>query len=152
MLLKKPTGSKLFVHIVRRHLSRELIIQLMIFAVVGVTATLTHYFTALFSHELAGIDLYLSNLFGYVAAVMVSYFGHGRFTFKQELNWGVFTRFAIVSVSTFLCSELILLGLEKGLQLPHRLSLAVVVCTIPLITFVLSKLWVFRSPAQKEKP
>ncbi|SMF03684.1 Putative flippase GtrA (transmembrane translocase of bactoprenol-linked glucose) [Alteromonadaceae bacterium Bs31] len=137
---------------VKRHLSRELIVQLMIFGVVGVTATLTHYFTALLSHELGGIDLYLANLFGYVAAVMVSFFGHGRFTFKQELNWGVFVRFSIVSVSTFFCSELILLGLEKGLDLPHRISLAVVVSTIPLITFVLSKLWVFRPPAQRENP
>ncbi|WP_246434657.1 GtrA family protein [Teredinibacter haidensis] len=131
-----------------RQLKRELIVQLLVFGVVGVTATLTHYFTALISHEWAGIDLYFANLIGYVSAVMVSYFGHGRFTFKQELDLQVFLRFALVSVSTFFCSELILLALETFLQLSHRVSLGVVVCTIPVITFVLSKMWVFR--ARKE--
>lgn len=136
------------VNFVRRRLSRELIVQLFVFGLVGVTATLTHYFVALFSHEVGGLDLYLANLAGYCSAVAVSYFGHSLLTFRRELNLKVFFRFVVVSVSTFLCSELLLFGLEQGLALPHRVSLAVIVCVIPVITFVLSKLWVFRAPVE----
>ena len=129
----------------KRQLSRELIVQLFIFGVVGVTATLTHYFVALGTHEGLGVDLYIANLFGYVSAVLVSYFGHGKLTFKQELSWKVFMRFALVSVLIFLLSEVILYCLGTFAKLPHRVSLGVVVCIIPLISFVLSKLWVFKA-------
>jgi len=138
--------------LIKHFLNRELIRQLAVFGVVGVTATLTHYFVALFSHEIGRVDLYIANLFGYVSAVMVSYFGHSLFTFRQSLKLNIFFRFAITSVTTFLVSELILLFLESGLKLPHRVSLGVVVCTIPVITFIISKFWVFRPPAQNTSP
>lgn len=126
-------------------MNRELLLQLIVFGIVGVTATLTHYFVALFTHELGEVNLYIANLLGYGTAVAVSFFGHGRFTFKHELDWSVFSRFAILSVSTFCTSELMLAVMEQVLELEHRISLAVVVLTIPLITFVFSKLWVFRA-------
>lgn len=129
---------------VKQRVSRELVYQLAVFGVVGVSATLTHYFVALFSHEWAQVALYYANIMGYCAAVAISYFGHGKLTFRRELNWPVFLRFAIVSLTTLGLSELILLALETWLAVSHRISLAVVVCTIPVITFLLSKLWVFR--------
>ncbi|WP_236074859.1 GtrA family protein [Teredinibacter purpureus] len=129
---------------IRRTFSRELIVQLLVFGVVGVLATLTHYLVALFSYEGLNLSLYFANLLGYLSAVLVSYFGHGRFTFKQSFRWALFVRFSVMSVTTFLCSELMLVGLENYAQLPARFSLAVVVCTIPIVTFVLSKLWVFK--------
>jgi len=128
-------------------ISLQTLRQLVVFGLVGVTATLTHYLTALFCNEVLGINLYLCNLLGYACAVAVSYFGHGRFTFQVSLNRRIFRRFVLVSVTTFLASECILAGLEQGLQLPHRVSLGVVVLTIPLITFLLSKMWVFVHPA-----
>jgi putative flippase GtrA len=58
----------------------------------------------------------------------------------------VFRRFMTVSIAAFLASEALLAGLEAGLQLPHRLSLAIVVLIIPAISFLLNKLWVYRHP------
>jgi hypothetical protein len=40
-----------------------------------------------------------------------------------------------------------LLCLETLLQMPHRWTLAVVVLTIPVLSFLLNKLWVYRHPA-----
>lgn len=131
----------------KQQLDRELLFQLAIFGVVGVSATLTHYFVALFCHELGQIEIYYANVLGYCAAVAISYFGHGKLTFRRQLSMAVFLRFAVVSLTTLGFSELLLLALEHGLALSHRISLAVVVCTIPVITFLLSKLWVFKSPA-----
>ncbi|WP_018274106.1 GtrA family protein [Teredinibacter turnerae] len=135
------------INLLRRHLNRALIIQLAIFGVVGVSATLTHYFVALLSHERALVPLYLANILGYCAAVAISFFGHGKLTFRRELDLGVFLRFVVVSITTLAVSELLLFIMETWLVLSHRISLAVVVCTIPVITFLLSKLWVFRKPA-----
>ncbi|WP_018415424.1 GtrA family protein [Teredinibacter turnerae] len=135
------------INLLRRHLNRALIIQLAIFGVVGVSATLTHYFVALLSHERALVPLYLANILGYCAAVAISFFGHGKLTFRRELDLGVFLRFVVVSITTLGVSELLLFIMETWLVLSHRISLAVVVCTIPVITFLLSKLWVFRKPA-----
>src|SRR5262245_48494770 len=126
-----------------RMLNRETLRQLVIFGLVGVTATVTHYTIALACHEVMGINLHVANLIGYSCAVAVSYFGHGMFTFRVKLNRRVLHRFIVVSITTFSASAGILAGLEELLDLPHRLSLAVVVLTIPLISFLLNKLWVY---------
>jgi putative flippase GtrA len=125
-------------------INRKLVRQLVVFGMVGVFATLTHYLVALFFHEILNVNLYVCNLIGYCSAVTVSYFGHGMLTFQVNLNHSVFVRFVVVSVTTFLVSEGILAVMENTLQFSHRISLAVVVLTIPLITFILSKAWVFR--------
>lgn len=130
-------------------LSREALRQLVVFGLVGIAATVTHYLIALGSHEGMGFSLYVANLAGYVCAVGVSYFGHGLLTFRVRLTPGVLGRFIVVSITTFLASEVILAGLQTGLKLPHRVSLAVVVLTIPLISFLLNKLWVYRNPEQR---
>jgi putative flippase GtrA len=125
-------------------LNRETLRQLVIFGLVGVTATVTHYMMALACHEGVGINLHIANLIGYSCAVAVSYFGHGLLTFRVQLNRRVLHRFILVSISTFSASAGILAGLEEGLDIPHRVSLGVVVLTIPIISFLLNKLWVYR--------
>lgn len=127
-----------------KRLDREFLRQLAVFGMIGAGATLTHYFVALFTHNSLHFSLYLANLSGYCTAVAISYFGHGHLTFRRELSWQVFSRFVLVSVSTLGLSEILLWGLESGFSLHHTISLGIVVCTIPLITFILSKLWVFR--------
>jgi len=134
----------------KRHLSKELIRQLLVFGCVGVAATATHYFIALGANRFGQVDLYLANILGYVSAVAISYFGHGRFTFKQTLNWAIFTRFVVVSLGALGTSELLLLALQKTLAPPEYISLAVVVCTIPVLTFIMSKLWVFSGAASNQ--
>ena len=128
-------------------INRALLLQLVVFALVGVVATLTHYFVALGAHEVLSLHLYAANLAGYISAVGVSYVGHGKLTFQADLNKQVFRRFVIVSISTFLASEAILITLETGLHLPHRVSLAIVAAIIPAIIFTLNKLWVYRHTA-----
>lgn len=118
--------------------------QLLFFGVVGITATITHYIVALLCHEWLGVTLYIANLVGYLSAVSVSYFGHGKLTFRVELNNAVLRRFVIVSITAFLVSEGLLYVMEDVLLWPHRISLAVVVAIIPVTTFILSKLWVYR--------
>ncbi len=126
-------------------ISKKLFRQLFFFGIVGVLATGTHYVVALFAHEFLNISLYVANLVGYGCAVTVSYCGHGKITFQQELGRRVFLRFVVMSLTIFTLSEMILVLLEQQEGISHRLSLLVVVLVIPLISFLMSKLWVFRS-------
>jgi putative flippase GtrA len=125
--------------------NREILRQIVVFGLIGVTATITHYLAALATHEGLGLGLYTANLAGYACAVAVSYFGHGLLTFRVKLSRWVLRRFIIASISTFLASEAILAGCETLLQLTHRVSLAVVVLSIPVISFLFNKLWVYRT-------
>lgn len=118
--------------------------EIICFGIVGITATVTHYLVALTSHEVAGVNLYLANLIGYVTAMAVSYFGHGRFTFQVALTGANLRRFVVASVTTFLFSELLLFLLERGTELPHRITLSLVVVSVPIFSFLLNKFWVYR--------
>lgn len=118
--------------------------QLFCFGVVGVAATLTHYLIALSAHEVAGISVYVANFMGYVTAMAVSYFGHGLFTFQVALTRATLQRFVVASVSTFLFSEALLWALESGTTLPSRVTLSIVVVSVPIVSFLLNKFWVYR--------
>ena len=122
---------------------RELLRQILVFGVVGVCATLTHYLVALGSVTYLSIPVYLANLLGYLTAVGVSLYGHARFSFKMTVNKSLLNKFILVSVGTFLGSEILLFVMESELSLPHEISLGVVVVTIPVISFILNKFWVF---------
>lgn len=127
-----------------KKLDFSLVRQLFFFGIVGVSATLTHYLVALSSHNYLGFNLYFANLSGYCSAVAISYFGHGKLTFQRELKWPVFFRFVLVSLTSLGLSQGILWVLATQSTLHHAISLAIVVCIIPVITFLLSKIWVYR--------
>jgi putative flippase GtrA len=54
-------------------------------------------------------------------------------------------RFASVAVLGFVVNELILLTLTRLLQLNPTLSLIISTLSVAVMTFVLSRLWAFRS-------
>ncbi|MAN50853.1 MULTISPECIES: GtrA family protein [unclassified Marinimicrobium] len=122
----------------------RLLRQLVCFGIVGVAATLTHYLMALSSHEGLGLNLYAANLLGYVTAMTVSFYGHGWLTFRVALTRATLQRFVVASVSTFLSSEILLWALETGTSLPHRITLSIVVISVPVVSFILNKFWVYR--------
>ncbi len=130
-------------------ISRELSRQVFAFGCVGGMATCVHYAVALFFIEIVLISAYLANLLGYGFAVFVSLFGHSVFTYKKKVTTLVAQRFIVVSLSTLMASEGILLALNTLMALNHRISLAFVVLTVPVVTFFLNKFWVYSASHQK---
>ena len=117
--------------------------EIIIFGIIGVLATAVHYSVALLSVELVALSVYLGNLFGYLCAVCVSYFGHGIFTFRTTLSFSIAGKFVVGSVVVLLFGMMILFLMEKLLAMPHRISFAVVVTTSPIISFIFNKFWVY---------
>ena len=118
--------------------------EIFMFLVVGATATVTHYLVALLLIELLDSNIYIANLAGYMTAVSVSFFGHGKLTFKKKLDHFVFFRFLIGSLSALALSEVLLWFLSAQLLLNSKISLLIVVIFIPVITFFVNKFWVYK--------
>jgi putative flippase GtrA len=121
------------------------------FAVVGVIATVVHYTVALLSSTV--VSVYWSNLSGYLAAVAISYVGHQRFTFgvsvKDISHMRQFPRFITTSLGGLALSFLVLSLMTDYWRAPPWLALGAAVTLVPLYTFVISKLWVFRIDSKK---
>lgn len=124
-------------------INRDTIKQVFAFGCVGVLATAVHYCVALFLSESQLTSVYIANICGYLCAVLVSLYGHSIFTYKKKVNVVVAQRFAIVSLSTLACSEVILYILQSALQINHRISLAIIVISIPVVSFFMNKFWVY---------
>ena len=119
-----------------------------VFALVGVTATLVHVATALLAKSVLGASPMMANFAGYSLAVLVSFAGNARLTFDGTLTTGPFVRFLAVSLAGLGANQAIVWLLANRLGWPFAAALAVVVVVVPVFTFVLSKLWVFRAARQ----
>jgi len=120
--------------------------QSLRFGFVGAVATLVHL-TVGSSWIAFGINPLWANLWAFMTALLVSFLGHQFFTFRGHGRpiRSTATRFASVAILGFVVNELILLTLTRLLQLNPTLSLIISTLSVAVMTFVLSRLWAFRS-------
>jgi putative flippase GtrA len=117
------------------------------FGLVGIGATLTYFAIALTAQWLWSRPL-LSSSLGYVASVGVSYFGHAGFTFRTARpHRTTGPRFLAVSLAVFAATNVLVYAITGPLAQPFIAAAGVVVVSIPLFTWALSRLWVFGSPS-----
>ncbi|MBU1377243.1 MAG: GtrA family protein [Alphaproteobacteria bacterium] len=125
--------------------------QLLVFAVVGGLATVTHFVLALLANTQFGAPPLVANVVGYVGAVMISYVGNARFTFQRRvLDRAQFVRFGVVSLAGLALGQAITYLATQALHLPFQLTLMVVVASVPVFTFVTSRLWAFATTGEAE--
>ena len=114
------------------------------FGVVGITATLTHVSTALLAHDYGGFGPLKANFTGYALAVLVSYFGHARLTFRRAAFRGPqFVRFVATSLAALALNQAIVFIGAHVVDAPFAWALAPAVVVVPVVTFLVSKLWAF---------
>lgn len=128
------------------YLSRDGLLTLR-FGLVGVLATAVHTGVALTALSLLHRPL-LSNLFGFLAAFVVSFLGHCLWTFKIEAGrWRAARRFFVVSGCSFLFSTVVLAACVASGLLPAFVSLLISIVVIPVCNYVAARLWAFAQPA-----
>ena len=115
--------------------------QIFRFFVIGVGATSIHLIIAETIIWFSCIDNVFSvNFLSFLAALIFSYFGHRYITFSKS---GSFLRFFIVSGLGFFINNLILkLGILIGID--KRIAIGLAILSVPILTYVFSKLWVFK--------
>ena len=124
--------------------------QLLRFCGVGAVGTATHVMIAMVSDALFQVPALGANLIGFCAAVLVSYFGHARITFGLiPQHTTHLPRFILSALGALAASSFITWLVHDWLGQPFWIAMAVVASTVPTITFLLFKLWVFKP--QKEE-
>jgi len=128
---------------------RELLFQLTRFASVGLIATGVHALSYA-SFSAIGIDPLLSNLFAFLIAFSISFIGHFKWTFKNAVGdqnihtaWRAQIKFLVVALTGLSLNSLSVLVITDWLDAHYLLAILPMVFVVPLITFGLSKVWVF---------
>jgi putative flippase GtrA len=118
--------------------------QIGAFVAVGLTATATHATVAMVAHQVWHATPLIANLAGYVSAVMISYLGHSVFTFETDAFRGAqFLRFVAASLAVLILNQAVMFACANLLSIPFNYALAITIVSAPVISFVISKLWVF---------
>jgi putative flippase GtrA len=119
--------------------------QLSRFGLVGMAALVVHWLVVVILVPLALVPL-VANMFAFLVAFQVSYFGHRRWTFaathlpmQQTLP-----RFLLVALASFALNEVCYALLLYYTSLDYRVSLLLVLALVASLTFVTSKKWAFQ--------
>ncbi|CAN7272210.1 GtrA family protein [Phenylobacterium sp. LjRoot164] len=118
--------------------------QVGVFALVGVAATATHAIVAMAAHRVGHASPLIANMAGYLSAVMISYLGHSTFTFGTDAFSGPqFLRFVVASLAVLILNQAVMFACANLLAIPFDYALAITIVSAPVISFIISKLWVF---------
>ncbi len=118
--------------------------SIVAFGVVGVLASLVHVVVGL-ALVRSGLALpFSANIFAFLTAFLVSYFGHRSFSFRaQTAHRRSLPRFFIVAVVGLCLNQIIVYTMVLRMMLPYEAALALVVTAVPALTYVLSRWWAF---------
>lgn len=118
--------------------------QVSRFIGVGVTALIVHWLVVRLLVPLGLVPL-LANVFGFVVAFNVSYFGHRKLTFKaEELSHSrTLPRFATVALGSFAVNEILYALLLTFTPLRYDLALLIVLGVVAVMTYLFSRFWAF---------
>jgi len=116
------------------------------FGLVGIMATLIHMTVVWFLVSFYPLPVLASNLIAFLVAFSVSFSGNYYWTFRANCSLKkALTRLFLISGSAFLVNSFLLSWLlDRGFFSP-TVSAITAVGIIPVITFVSSRLWVFRN-------
>ncbi len=119
--------------------------QIFVFGVTGVIATLVHVGVGMFLHHGAGLTPFLANIFAFLCAAGVTLFGNSRIAFadRNKDRSDLPKAAATILLGLALNQGLVLL-ITGPLAQPYLVALAVIIVTVPAVTFLLFKFWAFR--------
>lgn len=120
--------------------------QVIRFGVVGVTALMVNWLVVAVLVPTLDMAPLLANVFAFLVAFQVSYWGHRSWTFNARTlrHSQTLPRFLVVSCSSFLINEFLYFLLLEFTVLDYRTALLIVLAIVAMSTFLLSRKWAFR--------
>jgi putative flippase GtrA len=116
--------------------------QVIRFGLVGCSACAVH-FVVVISLVPLGMNPLIANIFGFMVAFAVSYFGHTLWTFNHGKSGRSLLKFGLVAVLSFIVNEGLFYLLLSFSLMPYEIALLLVLFLLALMTFMLSKFWAF---------
>ena len=116
--------------------------EVNVFAVVGVVATAVHVAVGLAAAKALDVPPLVANTIAFFAALAVSYLGNTKLTFRvPALRWRAAFRYAVLTGAGFALNQAIVAIVVYRLGWDYAVALAIVVVTIPPLTFMVAKYW-----------
>ena len=118
--------------------------RLFRFGITGIVSALTYMVLTFVIVETGLAKPIIATIVGYLAAAILSYFGHLYFSFQVEPDHRKFLwRFLVTALVTFALSIFVTWLITDILGGSYRISIAVVTVLLPLINFFCSRFWIF---------
>jgi putative flippase GtrA len=117
------------------------------FSLVGATATIVHIGVAMGAVAVAGTNPTVGSMIGFVAAFLVSYVGHFRFTFAVAGRYRDYlSKFAVNSLASFILSTGAVWVATAILGVDYRPALIALAVIVPICNYLVNRFWVFLQP------
>ncbi|MDF1760440.1 MAG: GtrA family protein [Coxiellaceae bacterium] len=126
---------------------KHLLSQVMRFTIVGMSSTVVHFSSVMILVALGGMRPLIANIFAFLIAFSVSFFGHQLWTFAgttQSFRRS-FPRFLTIALTSFALNEAFYWYLLHRLHMQYAIALIIVLSCVSVLTFTASKLWAFHS-------
>jgi putative flippase GtrA len=125
----------------------EEFLRLARFSAVGTIATVAHIVVAAILVAAAGANPTVGAMIGFVAAFMVSYFGHFRFTFAASGRYRDYLlKFVVSSLASFLLSTAAVWVATAVLGIDYKPALIALGIFVPVCNYLMNRFWVFLRP------
>jgi putative flippase GtrA len=129
-------------------LHRGLALQYIRFAGVGAAATAVHVALFVGLIELLQIAAFGANLAAFGAALLLSFVGHCRWTFRlPNDHWRALGRFTAVALIGLALNSAIAYGIADRLGWHYAYAVVAMVTATPAALFLLSRSWAFAGRA-----
>lgn len=131
--------------------SQQTLAMLFRYGLVGVAATVVHFGTGLLLHEKLGWLAFWAHAAGFLGGLFTAYSGHYFFTFKdQQAHRTRFPKFVVSSLTAlFLHQGGVYLFVHLWGWDYKTLAGPVLMVSVPLVTFLMAKFWVFAPPQEE---
>ncbi len=128
-------------------LNNPLIGLLFRYGIVGVFASIAHFSVAYLAYEFLHLNFLLAHFMGFAFGLFTAYFGHYFYSFKDNEQHGKrFPKFLVTAIVALILHQGGAYLLVNQAQLDYSLQvLPLLVVSVPIVTFLLNKFWVFSS-------
>ncbi|MGD1876747.1 MAG: GtrA family protein [Kiloniellaceae bacterium] len=128
-------------------------IQYVKFGAVGLAASLVHVTAFAGLMESEAVRAWQANVLAFSLAVVLSYVGHSRFTFRQAAGVETagrppgerraFARFIVAAATGLALNSAVAFLIVDYFGYAYVWAIAAMLLVVPLVVFLIAKLWVF---------
>lgn len=121
-----------------------MILQLGRFGLVGLAASALHYCVVIILVDHFAYVPLMANIIGFCCGVQISYWGHRKWTFRgtRASHVSAAPKMIVLQSANFVANES-LFYLLLSFSIPYNIALPIVLAVLPLLTYFMSKWWVF---------
>ena len=132
--------------LLQKIMRHKLLMQIMRFGIVGSSAAFVNFIIVVALVESGTLPPLYANMAAFVFAFQVSYFGHRFWTFNETIieHRVAMPKLLLISGANFFANEGLFYFFLNTFQLPYTVALLLVLAILPVVTFTVSKLWIFR--------